>query len=43
MKITKLKIENFKAIKNIKLDNLSNTVLCGSEWMWKIIEKIQDA
>ena len=27
MKITKLKIENFKAIKNIKLDGLSNTVL----------------
>lgn len=27
MKITKLKIENFKAIKNIALENLSNTIL----------------
>ena len=47
MKITKLKIENFKAIKNIKLDNLSNTVLiagpngCGKSCIFDSIRLLK--
>ena len=47
MKITKLKIENFKAIKSIELDNLSNTVLiagpngCGKSCIFDSIRLLK--
>ena len=47
MKITKLKIENFKAIKNLELNNLGNTVLiagpngCGKSCIFHAIRLLK--